>query len=407
VRLEAVHALASLVDEHSLPQLLDVTLRFEDPLDLAAAEEAIATVCRKMPDPQKGTKPLVDALNRAPALSKPTLVRLLCIVGSAEALQAARTALADQNPNISEAAFRSLADWPNPAPAADLLAMVQSTNTANRKVLALRGYVRMANMVPDPASMYAHALAASERPADKKLVLSSLGRAEPAKALPLVEDCLKDDQLRPEAAMAIVEIADRLRETDAPRAKSAIKKAIAATNDAHIRQLALDCLQRIEPREDHILQWVLSGPYHEKNKDAHALFDLAFPPELENSTSVKWTHPAKGVGAWDINLAEALGAENDVAAYARTRVWSGFEQDARLELGSDDGIKVWLNNVVVHANNTERGLEARQDLVKIKLKEGWNVLLLKITNRGDGWGFSCRIRQPDGTALENLRIQAE
>jgi len=91
----------------------------------------------------------------------------------------------------------------------------------------------------------------------------------------------------------------------------------------------------------------------------------------------------------------------------RTRVWSPAEQPARLELGSDDSIKVWLNGKLVHANQVTRGVQPRQDLVRVELRKGWNELLLKVVEHEGGWGFCCRIRKPDGTALDGLRMEAK
>ncbi len=159
--------------------------------------------------------------------------------------------------------------------------------------------------------------------------------------------------------------------------------------------------------EGYILDWAVCGPFREKDKDAHALFDVVLPPERPDAKDVKWTPLTKGLGTWDVNLNTALGGGDDIAAYARTRVWSPADHEARLELGSDDGIKVWLNGSVVHANNTERGLAPRQDAVKVGLKQGWNQLLLKVTNRSGDWGFCCRLRQPDGAALEGLKVEAK
>jgi hypothetical protein len=254
--------------------------------------------------------------------------------------------------------------------------------------------------------MYARAMELAERPEDKKLVLGSLGAAEPVAALKLVEPCLKDDQLRAEAALAAIEIADRLRQRDAPRAKAVVKDALAVTTDSGLRQKGQEVINQIEQFEGYLLEWVGSGPYQEKDKDAHALFDLVFPPERPEATEVRWTRLTKGVGTWAINLAEALGGGDDAVAYARTRVWSPQAQEVRVEFGSDDGLKAWLNGAVVDANNTERALAPRQDAAKAKLKEGWNDLLLKVTNRSGDWGFCCRIRQPDGSALEGLKAEA-
>ncbi len=255
--------------------------------------------------------------------------------------------------------------------------------------------------------MYARAMELAERPDDKKLILGSLGAAEPLAAIKLVEPCLKDDRLRAEAVLAAIQIADRLRPQDAARAKAITKEALAATTDPALRQKGQEVINQIEQFEGYILDWLACGPYQEKDKDAHALFELVLPPERPDAAGVKWTRLTKGLGTWDVNLADALGGGDDVVAYARTRVWSPRQQPAQFEFGSDDGIKAWLNDAVIHANNVERGLAPRQDTAKANLKEGWNVLLLKVTNRSGGWGFCCRIRQPDGAALEGLKIEAQ
>jgi hypothetical protein len=247
----------------------------------------------------------------------------------------------------------------------------------------------------------------AERTEDKKLVLSGLGSAEPTQALTLIAPYLQNSELRNEAAQAAVQIADRLRDKDAVRAKSVAKQALAACTEQPIRQQAQEVINRVEQFEGYITEWVGVGPFQQSEKDAHALFDLVFPPERSDAADVNWTRLSKGVGAWEINLSEALGGGDDVVGYARTRVWSPSALAAQLELGSDDGIKVWLNGQVVHANNAERGMAPRQDVVKVKLNDGWNDLLLKITNRGGGWGFCCRLRQPDGSAPEGIKFEAK
>ena len=75
-----------------------------------------------------------------------------------------------------------------------------------------------------------------------------------------------------------------------------------------------------------------------------------------------------------------------------------------LELGSDDGIKVWLNGQVVHANNATRPCTPNQDKAKVKLKQGENTLLIKITQGGGQWTTCCRLRAPDGKELPGVAI---
>jgi len=205
----------------------------------------------------------------------------------------------------------------------------------------------------------------------------------------------------------MVQIAGRLQKSEAGRAREVLKNAMAATSDPGVRQQAQEVINRLEPYEGYILDWAGAGPYQQKDKNAQALFDIAFPPEQPGATGVNWTRITKGVGAWDINLGEALGSANNAVGYLRTRIWSPVGQEARMECGSDDGIKAWLNGAVVHANNVERGLAPRQDRVKVTLKQGWNDLLLKVTNATGGWACACRFRQPDGSSLDDLKVEAK
>jgi hypothetical protein len=76
------------------------------------------------------------------------------------------------------------------------------------------------------------------------------------------------------------------------------------------------------------------------------------------------------------------------------------------ELGSDDGIKLWVNNEVTHANNTDRGVVPGQDRAKAKLRKGWNDLLAKITQDGGGCGMSLRITAADGAEISGLRYES-
>ena len=105
-----------------------------------------------------------------------------------------------------------------------------------------------------------------------------------------------------------------------------------------------------------------------------------------------------------MDLLKVFGGEQRVA-YARTWIHSEQEQPARLEIGADDGVKVWLNGKVVHANNTFRALRPGSDKVNIKLNEGWNSLLLKITPLNQGWEFCARLVKPDGSRLDGVRAE--
>jgi hypothetical protein len=265
----------------------------------------------------------------------------------------------------------------------------------------------MAGLSKDSSAMYLRAMELAERNEDKKLVLAGLSTSSSTEALKLVQKYVDNEALSAEACLAAVQIADKSRQSDAASAKAAIQQVIASAKDAKVRQKAQDVLNDMEKFQGFILNWFGSGPYEEKGKDASVLINLPLPPEQPDAKDVQWKKITRGIGSWEITLDDAMGGGNDRAGYARTRVWSPSDQDVRLELTSDDGIKVWLNGAVVHNKYVNRGMEPRQDIVKAKLKEGWNDLMLKIVNRDGGWGLACRIRKPDGSALDGLKIEAQ
>jgi HEAT repeat protein len=407
VRHEAIRTLGVLAGESALDTLVALAVKPGDAKDRPSIEQAIGTVFKRVADKDSQAESVIAALSRAPVDAKPMLLRLLGRPATTKALKAVRAALKDTNAEVTDAAVRTLAEWPDAAPAEQLLVLARNSQNRAHKVLALRGYVRMAGMSKNPTAMYIRAMELAERPDDRKLVLGGLGSASSAQALTLVERYIKDGNLQAEAALAAVQIADRLRQNDPTRAKTAMKNVVAVVKDSRIRQRAQDVINEMEQHEGYILVWLAAGPYVEKGKESRAIFDMVFPPEMPDAKDVKWKRLTRGVSSWDINLEATFGGKNHCGAYMRTRIFSPVEQDARLELGSDDSIKVWLNGKLVHANYANRGMSPRQDLVNVKLRKGANELLLKVVDHEGGWSFCCRVRKPDGSTIEGLKVEAK
>ena len=183
---------------------------------------------------------------------------------------------------------------------------------------------------------------------------------------------------------------------------------LQSTKNDTLRQQAQQIISQTEQFDDYITAWQVSGPYTKESADGSGLFDVPFAPEQEGQEA-NWRLMPPGTSAgrpWliELNKDPALAGENRVA-YLRTRVWSPTEQKVRLELGSDDGVKVWLGGRLVHANNATRPAEPGQDTAEVTLKEGWNLLLVKLTQGGGEWALCARLRQADGSRLDGLKIE--
>ncbi len=106
-----------------------------------------------------------------------------------------------------------------------------------------------------------------------------------------------------------------------------------------------------------------------------------------------------------INFEEpvAFGAEDEAVAYAYCEISSDEERTVLLNIGSDDGIKIWVNGENVVDNNIARGLR-EQDVVTARLKKGKNRFLAKVSDNYGGWGFYCNISGKNGEEIESLEF---
>lgn len=84
------------------------------------------------------------------------------------------------------------------------------------------------------------------------------------------------------------------------------------------------------------------------------------------------------------------------SAYAHTYVHSPADADAVLLCGSDDGIKAWLNGEVVWRNDVNRAAVPGEDRTPIRLRKGWNSLLVKVRQGMAHWQFCAQIADADG-----------
>ena len=88
------------------------------------------------------------------------------------------------------------------------------------------------------------------------------------------------------------------------------------------------------------------------------------------------------------NLGFGRGDINNHVAYGLISIESPREQQTRVLVGSDDAVKVWLNGELVHVEHVNRGASDYQSSSPVTLKQGRNLLLVAVYERGGWWsGF--------------------
>jgi CubicO group peptidase (beta-lactamase class C family) len=91
----------------------------------------------------------------------------------------------------------------------------------------------------------------------------------------------------------------------------------------------------------------------------------------------------------------AITKQANVVGYAYGQITSDEAGPRLLALGSDEGVRVWVNGQEVHYNFVKRGINADDDLVPVMLKKGDNPILIKVEQGKGGWGFILRVLPED------------
>ena len=196
--------------------------------------------------------------------------------------------------------------------------------------------------------------------------------------------------------------ADRIP-TDVLRKALELGRAAALLN----RPEAVAEFDRIERFLREPQRWRVAGPFA-GGADVKASLEREVPlekiPDPGTAEGISWQ--AVTVSAADdpdqyVDL-EALyeGEPTDVVAYALGRAHSERAVPATLLIGSDDGVKVWLNGKIVHEEASDRGFQPWSDARSISLRDGDNTFLVKVANREGHWGFGMSIVDERGMPIE-------
>ena len=107
----------------------------------------------------------------------------------------------------------------------------------------------------------------------------------------------------------------------------------------------------------------------------------------------------RAVTAWGdaVDVSDGTGLKRDLAAYAYTTVTRSAAGKARLCLGSDEGIRAWVNGALVLDRRGPRPLTFDEDQVEVDLKAGANALLVKLEQRTGSWAFAARVLESGAT----------
>jgi alpha-galactosidase len=137
--------------------------------------------------------------------------------------------------------------------------------------------------------------------------------------------------------------------------------------------------------------WYVIGPFKAKGTSA---FSESFDPEREidfgksyREGTLQWKQRSDFRDGAVIDL----GEESACATYLFRNLTVPKDTILPASLGSDDGIKVWVNGTEILANNVGRGCAPDQEHIDLVLKKGENTFLMKVNNNQGAFAFYFRL----------------
>lgn len=413
VQMAAARAIGALGDEPCASHLIAMLQKTKSDTSRDAVGDAIVEIAGNIEKNDDLVAKLLAIDTTAPVPVRMTALRAAARLRPDLALPALQTGVRSDDPEMRRGALRALSEFAGVAALDDLLALARDASDDTERTIALRGYWRLVALTMDrPANerldLIRAGLAQARSADDKKGGLSMLASMATKEALECAEQACRDEAVRSEAEAASYQIATRVFIVERPVAERVLRRLAAEAKDEGVRNNASGFKATLDANADYVVPWLVSQPYRIEGKDAGALFDIPLGPELPDGGGVVWNKmpaPSDSAKFRMVDLGSVVGGDNCVV-YLKTQVFWPKNEDVELQMGSDDGIKLWVNGTLVHANNAIRGFTADQDKATARLTKGWNSFQAKISQYCAGCSMAVRLRPPGATAPQPLKVEA-
>jgi HEAT repeat protein len=233
VRVAALRALTDLATDADVDALLALLNKGRSEAEIEALEGVLTAVGTRTAS--ASAPRIAAALGAAQPPQKKAILRILEAVGGPAALQAVRSSLRDPNVEVRDAALNALANWPTADAAPDLLALARGGDSPTQKVLALRGFLRLAADDSLPAerrlAMCGDARTLLTRDEERRQWLGVLGGIPSPAGLALIAPLIGVAGVNEEACSAAVSVARKLL-TGPAAASPEVKSQLPAIGEA-------------------------------------------------------------------------------------------------------------------------------------------------------------------------------
>lgn len=406
IRIESWKALKITAGPDFSPRILNACLDVKDSYEKSLAEDAAIACLSRISNSGQREKLLLDKLaSAADTQNHCSLLRILGGFQSDNIYAVVLKSLRDNNEEVLITAIKVLGNWQNDVGIDQLRSLITTDTRANIQNLALRAFISKLNFLKtsddSKVEQYKLAFQLAKNDGDKIFIFSKLAQADSIQALELCCQYLYDPVLQPEAEIAAVNICKTIADQYPGKVNVVLEQIVSKTKNENAKTQAVRILSMLQKFNIYVLNWLFSGPYSKDTISDSELLTAKFAPEIDGFDKAAWSTRdiallKDNTGA--IDLLKIFGGNNKVI-YMKTIASAENDCKARFLIGSDDGVKVWVNNVPVFENNVVRPFQQGQDKFETDLKKGSNDIVLKVSQLSGGWTVSIQIMTLDGKPL--------
>jgi len=157
-------------------------------------------------------------------------------------------------------------------------------------------------------------------------------------------------------------------------------------------------------------KWLVIAPFDNTNG-----FQKKYPPEREiklqavyqdQNLAIQWQQANDGFNEGYIDLKQIYKQYNWKVGYGLIYVQSPDRKVAQIRIGTNESVKLWLNDAEVWRMNIGRDAIFDDDIITVVLKPGLNKILIKVCNLINEWGFYFRVTDEKGRGIAGIEFVA-
>ncbi|HSG81317.1 MAG TPA: glycoside hydrolase family 172 protein, partial [Gemmatimonadota bacterium] len=165
---------------------------------------------------------------------------------------------------------------------------------------------------------------------------------------------------------------------------------------------------QLRPVQRWAREWSVVGPFANPQRlgsEYSPAIDSIYGPEEDPGLRSTYVGFEGAAVSWKPAIAGADGrvrlnghfTPNDwVVAYAQAFLYSPDDREATLMLGADDAHVLWVNGERLSERQGRHVSVADEIAVPVRLRPGWNRVLLKVADLDGGWAFLLRAADATG-----------